>query len=222
MPVTFKVPKSPEKSVYQINEFKGVDFSNSPANIDDNKSPNAINMIRDVPDKVRKRMGYEVITRYDNLIVSTAESADIFTVNTDKSVDIDGSNLIVIDYDEEGNPISPVNTLQLMASLALKKGERYILSSGKEYEPSDTSRAFISLVSNSEEVACGYDIDFTPDANMTVTVNLKFVGGIDVITVYPQLYKGGSVPDVYFAGFSGSHNINGVHYRREDTTEIFH
>ena len=73
MPVTFKVPKSPEKSVYQINEFKGVDFSNSPANIDDNKSPNAINMIRDVPDKVRKRMGYEVIIRFDNLIVSEAQ-----------------------------------------------------------------------------------------------------------------------------------------------------
>jgi len=66
MPVSFSVPKSPEKSVYQINEFKGVDFSNSPANIDDNKSPNAINMIRDVPDKIRKRMGYEVIKTFED------------------------------------------------------------------------------------------------------------------------------------------------------------
>lgn len=43
----------------------GVDFSNSPANIDENKSPDAINMIRDVPSKVRKRMGYEVIHKYE-------------------------------------------------------------------------------------------------------------------------------------------------------------
>lgn len=61
MPVTFKVPKSPAKSIYKIDQFKGVDFSNSPINVDDNKSPNSINMIRDVPDKVRKRMGYEII-----------------------------------------------------------------------------------------------------------------------------------------------------------------
>lgn len=222
MPVTFKVPKSPAKSVYQINEFKGVDFSNSPANIDDNKSPNAINMIRDVPDKVRKRMGYETIMRFDNLIVSTATSSGIFTVGDDKSVEIDGTNLIDIGYDEEGNPISPVNTLELMASLSLSKGKTYILSSGKEYEPSETSRAFISLVSNSEEVACGYDIEYTPEDNITVTVNLKFVGGIDVITVYPQIYKGGFIPDTYIPGFSGSHNINGVHFRREDESEIYH
>ena len=222
MAVSFKVPKSPAKSVYQINEFKGVDFSNSPANIDDNKSPNAINMIRDVPDKVRKRMGYETIMRFDNLIVSSATSESIFTVGDDKSVEIDGTNLIDIGYDEEGNPISPVNTLELMASLSLSKGKTYILSSGKEYEPSETSRAFISLVSNSEEVACGYDIEYTPEENMTVTVNLKFVGGIDVITVYPQIYKGGFVPDTYIPGFSGSHNINGVHYRRTDTDEIYH
>ena len=48
----------------KIDDFLGVDFSNSPANIDDNKSPNAVNLIRDVPGKVRKRMGYEVIKDY--------------------------------------------------------------------------------------------------------------------------------------------------------------
>ena len=60
MAVSFKIPKSPQKSIEQINEFKGVDFSNSPANCDANKSPNAINMIRDVPGKVRKRMGFKI------------------------------------------------------------------------------------------------------------------------------------------------------------------
>ncbi len=56
----FNVPKSPKRDVLIIDEFLGVDFTNSPANIDDNKSPNAVNMIRDVPGKVRKRQGYEL------------------------------------------------------------------------------------------------------------------------------------------------------------------
>ena len=60
----FNVPKSPARNVLTIDEFLGVDFTNSPANIDDNKSPNAVNMIRDVPGKVRKRQGYELIQTF--------------------------------------------------------------------------------------------------------------------------------------------------------------
>ena len=58
MAVTFKVPASPAKSIFTIDEFLGVDLTNSPANIADNRSPNAPNMTRLVPGKVRKRMGY--------------------------------------------------------------------------------------------------------------------------------------------------------------------
>lgn len=64
MAVSFKIPKSPQKSIETINEFRGVDFTNSPANCDINKSPNAVNMIRDVPGKVRKRMGYKIVKTY--------------------------------------------------------------------------------------------------------------------------------------------------------------
>ena len=61
MAVSFKVPKSPAKSVIQIENFLGADFTNSAANMDTGKSPNCINMIRDVPGKVRKCMGYETV-----------------------------------------------------------------------------------------------------------------------------------------------------------------
>ena len=54
---TFKVPSSPKKSILTIDEFLGVDFTNSPANVDIKRSPNAVNMIRDVPGKIRKSMG---------------------------------------------------------------------------------------------------------------------------------------------------------------------
>lgn len=68
--VTFKVPKTVAKSIQTINTFLGVDFSNSPANIDVTRSPNAVNMIRDVPGKVRKCMGWEVVSQYENAKVN--------------------------------------------------------------------------------------------------------------------------------------------------------
>ena len=51
MAVTFDVPSSPKRSVAVIDEFLGVDFTNSPSNVDLKKSPNGVNMIRDVPGK---------------------------------------------------------------------------------------------------------------------------------------------------------------------------
>lgn len=68
MAVNFSVPSSPKRSVITISEFLGVDFTNSPANVDLKKSPNGQNMIRDVPGKVRKCMGYETIAAYEGRV----------------------------------------------------------------------------------------------------------------------------------------------------------
>ena len=57
--VSFKVPKSPQKDILKIDEFLGVDLTNSGINMDERRSPNAINMVRNVPGKVRKRTGYK-------------------------------------------------------------------------------------------------------------------------------------------------------------------
>lgn len=61
MAVNFSVPASPKRNIITIDEFLGADFTNSPASADMNKSPNCENMIRDVPGKVRKCMGYEFV-----------------------------------------------------------------------------------------------------------------------------------------------------------------
>lgn len=66
MAVNFNVPASPKRSVITIDEFLGCDFTNSPASADMNKSPNCVNMIRDVPGKVRKCMGYETVDEYNS------------------------------------------------------------------------------------------------------------------------------------------------------------
>lgn len=61
----FSVPASPSRSVEKIETFKGVDLNSSPSNVAVYRSPNAPNMMRDVPGKVRKRQGYEKIKEYE-------------------------------------------------------------------------------------------------------------------------------------------------------------
>ena len=50
---------APTLSQVKIDTFLGADLTNSPANADENRSPDCENMIRDVPGKVRKRMGWQ-------------------------------------------------------------------------------------------------------------------------------------------------------------------
>ena len=64
----FSVPSPPSVSVYQFENFKGIDLHNSPSNVAENRSAEAPNMIRDVPGKIRKRMGYEKISKFQNQI----------------------------------------------------------------------------------------------------------------------------------------------------------
>lgn len=64
----FPVPSSPARSVIKVETFKGVDLNSSPSNVEHYRSPNAPNMMRDVPGKVRKRQGYEKIKEYTGRI----------------------------------------------------------------------------------------------------------------------------------------------------------
>ena len=59
MPVRFSTQKTVKRQIFNIDEFLGVDFTNSGTNMDEFRSPNAENMVRLVPGKVRKRTGYK-------------------------------------------------------------------------------------------------------------------------------------------------------------------
>ena len=71
MAVTFKVPKSPSRDIAITDTFMGVDLTNTGANIDGYRSPHAPNMVRLVPGKVRKRMGY-----YKEILFGTDENVN--------------------------------------------------------------------------------------------------------------------------------------------------
>ncbi|SCI66770.1 Uncharacterised protein [uncultured Clostridium sp.] len=51
-----------------LSDFKGVDLTNAPAGVALGRSPEAPNMLRDVPGKVRKRMGYTTLAHYSGRI----------------------------------------------------------------------------------------------------------------------------------------------------------
>ena len=64
----FTIPASPTIYSYESQSFLGADFTSDSTNVDDTKSPNCMNMIRSVPGKVRKRMGYKAFSDYHDHI----------------------------------------------------------------------------------------------------------------------------------------------------------
>ena len=57
----FSVPAQPSRSVLHVDRLLGVDMTNDPGTVATEQSPCGDNMIRDVPGKVRKCMGYQRI-----------------------------------------------------------------------------------------------------------------------------------------------------------------
>lgn len=110
MAVSFKVPASPKRDIFVIDNFMGVDLTNTGANIEDVRSPNAENMVRYVPGKVRKRTGYEkdVIFGQDinvNYAIGTSsKEQEIIIGSDDTSQYIEIYKLIQTIKSKDGNP----------------------------------------------------------------------------------------------------------------------
>lgn len=67
-PVKMPSASAPSIAQIKIDTFLGADLTNSPANVSPTRSPDCANMIRDVPGKVRKRMGWHVVKRMEGKI----------------------------------------------------------------------------------------------------------------------------------------------------------
>lgn len=62
------VPKSPARNSIILNNFVGADFTNDPSSVSQYQVTECENMIRDVPGKMRKCMGYHSIGHYNGRI----------------------------------------------------------------------------------------------------------------------------------------------------------
>lgn len=96
----FDVPKSPERNIYQITNFLGCDFTSSPSAVDANHSSDCINMIRYMPGKIRKRMGYSpVVTGSGKVYAFWKWDNNNFLVHVNKSIYHIGRNTITGELD---------------------------------------------------------------------------------------------------------------------------
>ena len=114
-----RVPSPLEKTVTTIKSFKGVDLTNAPTNVADGRSPEAPNMIRDTPGKVRKRMGYYLDKEYTDVIYGVHHLKNIRFIHA-------GNKL----YQDEAVLYSDMNTAR---SKSWALGDRLYILDGKTY-----------------------------------------------------------------------------------------
>lgn len=136
-------PPSISRSVINIEYLKGVDLYNSPSNVEDYRSPNALNMIRDVPGKVRKRMGYKKIYKFSSQING------VYTLSlAGKTKTLVHSGTKLYEYDFKNPSTAPVQIYSGIANtrafVRQVKGRLYILDGTKfltygEFEKADST-----------------------------------------------------------------------------------
>lgn len=66
--VQFSVPAQTGRNTLTVDSFYGVDYTSDPGSVANGMSPNGKNMVRDVPGKVRKSMGYHKIASLSGCI----------------------------------------------------------------------------------------------------------------------------------------------------------
>ena len=104
-----RVPSPLEKTVTTIKNFKGVDLTNAPTNVADGRSPEAPNMIRDTPGKVRKRMGYYLDKEYPDVIYGVHHLNSVRLVHSGKKL-YNGDTVIYEDMNESRSKAWQMNS----------------------------------------------------------------------------------------------------------------
>ena len=123
MAVQFKVPAQTKRSTLTIDTFLGADFTNDPANVDIDKSPDLLNMIRDVPGKVRKCLGWQTISTFEDAIngYHTKRGVAYGLIHS-------GTNLYKADYDDPTVLYSDANNAR---SRSWQFGDKVCILDGK-------------------------------------------------------------------------------------------
>ena len=177
MAVSFKVPKSPSRDIALTDTFMGVDLTNTGANIDGYRSPHAPNMVRNVPGKVRKRMGYykEILFGRD---VNVNYAKD--TSAQEKEIHITESQIS-----------TPITVYETFKPIKSKDGEDYTLYLEFDY----TSEEDFTIMGNEVEAAQPDEEGNWPHYSDTVScASTDEITEVDLISTEKQ--------DVYIKNFS--------------------
>lgn len=134
MATTFKVPSSPARSLCNINSFLGCDFTNSPAAVSESMSPNCVNMIRDVPGKVRKCMGYQTQETYTDKINGYHQLQDAEYPVVHSGTKMYVNNLVVY----EGAADARSKSFQLNNKMYIIDGKKMLVYDGETLSPASS------------------------------------------------------------------------------------
>lgn len=183
MAVTFKVPSSPKRSIEGIDTFLGVDMTNTGVSMENYRSPNAPNMIRNVPGKVRKRMGY-----YKEVYFGTPENVNYVWGTSAEATEVK--------IDEE-HTLEEIKVYDLIQPLAVDNSTLYLEFDMKVYDVyeiylmgPDDFLYIVSIETTQSEVGKWVHKSFTLDLDGyegTIT-------GIYIRSLHSQ--------DIYFKKFS--------------------
>ena len=214
MAVSFKVPKSPKRSIFNMDTFLGVDLTNSGSSIEETRSPNADNMVRFVPGKVRKRTGY-------TKDVIFGKDVNVNCVKGTSSVEQD----FVFGADDTGKW---VKILDMARQIRSKDGNAYDVY--YEFDYKCTSRFWISTNTIEVPSSDGEWAHFSYVRNMTSTdgvTNISvwtfdeqdiFIKNMSVMYGKDASYKWTPAPN-YFVERANNDPVYGVHIGKTGTFE---
>lgn len=124
---TFSIPNQVNRSSLVIDEFFGVDYTTDPGIVDISKSPNAPNMIRDTPGKVRKCMGYFLRAKFSGKIngYHKRKQDSVGLVHA-------GPNLYKMPESAENTPVSVYSGMKDAKSHSWQFGDILYIIDGKQ------------------------------------------------------------------------------------------
>lgn len=120
----FTVPAQASRSVLCVDRLLGVDMTNDPGNVAKEQSPCGDNMIRDVPGKVRKCMGYQRLTTLSGAV----HGCHFFDQDTLVHA---GTTLYRTDRDWKGTPTPVYKSMADCASRSWLLDGRLFIADGK-------------------------------------------------------------------------------------------
>lgn len=126
-----------------VSSFKGVDMTGAPSVVDMRRSPWAPNMVRDIPGKVRKRMGYYKVGEYAARIngLHSFRSGS----NTKKLVHSGTELYLENDLIYEGMADNRSKAFQLCGRLYIADGKRLLVFDGEVCRPAG-EQAYVPLI----------------------------------------------------------------------------
>ncbi len=141
--MAYSLPAAVSRSVFSADTFRGVDYTNEAGNVEVDKSPYAPNMIRDVPGKVRKCMGWYIYEDFEGPINGRhkliTDSFSLIHAGTRlykyQPAQGDAPAQKTLLYEDMADARS--HSFQLGGRLVIQDGKRLLLWDGETLTPAD-------------------------------------------------------------------------------------